>query len=228
MKYNGNSIACDSSALISLADTCFLDALAELRKSTGNHFVMSESVKFECVDNPLRTKSHTLPAIRIKLAINEGLLTVADSSQLKRATDDMLWIANNIFYCDDRPMSILHRGEAETLALAAEVGLGSVLIDERTTRMLVEDPATLGRHLQEEIGKHIRTNGKYLERFQQLTGNMQLFRSCELMIIAYEKGYFKKFNGLEKQAIEAALYGLKFAGCSVGFGEIEEFTRSIA
>lgn len=34
-------------------------------------------------------------------------------------------------------------------------------------------------------------------------------------------------KALEGRDIEAALYGLKFAGCSISFEEIEEFTKSL-
>lgn len=225
--YSAKTVICDSSALISLADTCFVDVLGELKRTSGADFIISEDVKAECIDHPLRMKSHTLPAIRLQLAINEGVLRLADTAPIRKATDDILWLANNIYYSGDRPVPVLHRGEAQALALASQNGLGSILIDERTTRVLIEDPESLGRHLHEELGVPLRTNSKYLDRFAQLTGNMELFRSSELLIIAYEKGYFRKFNGLEKQAIEAALYGLKFAGCSIGFEEIEEYTKSI-
>ncbi len=225
--YSNKTIICDSSALISLADTAFVDVLAELKKVSGADFIISEDVKAECIDHPLRMKSHTLPAIRLQFALNEGILRVADAAPIRKTTDDLLWLANNVYYSGDRPVSVLHRGEAETLALASENGLGSILIDERTTRVLIEDPESLGKHLHEELGVPISINSKYLYRFAQLTGSMELFRSSELMIIAYEKGYFKRFSGLETQAVEAALYGLKFAGCSISFEEIEEYTKSL-
>jgi len=225
--FSNNAVACDSSALISLADTCFIDALAELKKASGVDFVVTENVKAECVDLPLKLKSHTLPAIRLQLAINDGVFRVASSEPLRKSTDDILWLANNIFYSGDRPISVLHRGETETIALACEAGLGSILIDERTSRVLIEDAETLGRHLHNELSAPVRINSKYLDRFKQLTSRLELFRSSELVVIAYEKGFFKRFNGLEKQAVEAALYGLKFAGCSISFEEIEEYTKSL-
>jgi len=121
----------------------------------------------------------------------------------------------------------MHKGEGETLALALELGLTNVLIDERTSRVLIEGPDVMCHHLEEELHRSIRINNKYLDRFQQMTGGLSLFRSSELLILAYEHGYFKKFKGLEKEALEAALYGIKFAGCSISFEEIEDFTRSL-
>jgi len=227
MSFQKNSIVCDSSSLISLADTCFLPALADLRRYLGADFIISEAVKYECIDHPRKMKSHTLPAIRLQLALNDGIIKVAGSQNLRRRTEDLLWIANNIFFSHDQPVQIMHKGEGETLALALELGLTNVLIDERTSRVLIEGPDVMCHHLEEELHRSIRINNKYLDRFQQMTGGLSLFRSSELLILAYEHGYFKKFKGLEKEALEAALYGIKFAGCSISFEEIEEFTRSL-
>ena len=225
--FSPKSVACDSSALISLADTCLLQALMELKQHLGGDFLMTESVRDECITTPLRTKSHTLPATRLQLALNEGILRIADSEGLRSATQDVIWTANNIFFADSRPVSILHKGEAETLALAISLGLKNVMMDERNARLMVEDPELLGAHMEEELGISLHRNEKYLERFKQMTAPLNIFRSSELLVIAYEKGNFRRFKDLEKQAIEAALYGVKFAGCSISFDEIEEYTRSL-
>lgn len=225
--FSPNSIVCDSSALISLADTCFLGALSELKARLGGDFLITDSVKQECIDTPLRTKSHTLPAIRLQLALNDGIIRAVDSSGLKKTTEDLIWTANNLFFAENRPIALFHKGEAETLALAIALNLENVLMDERNARLVVEDPELLGSHLAEELGFSLRTNQKYMERLKAMTSRLNVFRSSEMVVIAYEKGCFKGFHELEKQAVEAALYGVKFAGCSISFDEIEEFTRSI-
>ena len=43
--FSPKSVACDSSALISLADTCLLQALMELKQHLGGDFLMTESVR---------------------------------------------------------------------------------------------------------------------------------------------------------------------------------------
>jgi len=227
MGFPRNCVVCDSSSLISLADSCFLPVLAELKRSLGADFLIGESVKYECIDHPLEMKSHTLPAIRLKLALNDGIIKSAGSKNLERRTEDVLWIANNIFFSSEKPIHIMHKGEAETLALAIELGLKNVLIDERTSRMLVESPEAMAKHISSEFNRNIRINERYLERFRQMTDGLNLFRSSELLIIAYEHGYFKRFGELENDALEAALYGVKFAGCSISFEEIDEYVRSI-
>ena len=227
MYFPKKCVVCDSSSLISLANACFLPLLAELRKNLGADFIIGESVKHECIDHPLEMKSHTLPAIRIKLALNNGIIKAVSPTNIGRRTDDVLWVANNIFFSRESHIRIMHKGEAETLALAIELGLENVLIDERTSRMLIESPETMAKHIGSEFNRNVRINEKYLERFRDMTERLNLFRSSELLIMAYEHGYFKKFGELEDDAIEAALYGIKFAGCSISFEEIEEYVRSL-
>lgn len=222
-----DSIVCDSSALISLADSCFLSLLGELRQMMRGDFIISETVKYEIIDHPLRTKSHTLPAIRLKLAVNDRVLRVVGVPGLEKETDDILWLANNLLFMNGKPLAMLQRGEAETLALARELGLKNVLIDERTTRTLVEDAEDMRRHLSQELHTKVELNHEYHERFLRLTERMNFFRSSELLVVAYERGLFRRFGQMERQAIEAALYGLKFAGCSISFEEIDEYVRSL-
>lgn len=235
------SVACDSSSLISLADACLLPALAHLRAcftpgggNGGNNggasgeFLLSRAVKRECIDTPLKLKSHTLPAIRLQLALNDGVIKVAEPRGLARRTEDVLWVANNIFFEEGKPVPLMHEGEAETLALALELGLKNVLIDERTMRMLVEKPELLRGHMASEFRRDIRVNEKYLERFRRMASGLNIFRSSELLIVAFEHGYFKRYRELEGRALEAALYGVKFAGCSISFEEIGEYAKGFS
>ena len=124
-------------------------------------------------------------------------------------------------------MQLVHQGEAEVLAAAAELGVNDILIDERTTRMLVEAPSAIRDHMEREFGKRINFDERNLARFQDMTRGLNLIRSTELLIMAYEHGYFGEFKELERQALGAALYNLKFAGCAVGFDEIQEFMSEL-
>lgn len=224
--YSHNSIVCDASSLISLTDSCLLGALSEVKKYLNGDFLIPESVKYECIDYPLRIKSHTLPALRLKQAVNEGILTPIDTKELK-GKNKILSVVNNIFYIDGKALKLVHEGEGEMLALAEELGINNILIDERTTRMMVEAPFALKEHLENEFRKKVFINNEYLSEFIEITKNLNIFRSSELVIIAYEKGYFRNYGELEKFAVEASLYALKFAGCGISFEEIREFCDSI-
>lgn len=221
------SIVCDSSSLISMSDSCMLWMISELSKSFDGYFVISKTVEHEAVDNPLEIKSHTLGAIRLKKLLLENVIKVVDTPNLRRRTDELLSLGNSIFSINGRKLKLIHEGETETLALAIELGLRNVLIDERTTRMLVEAPTDLKNHMESEFNSRIDIEEKRLRRFLEMTADLNLFRSTELAIIGYEKGLLKEYGRMEKRAIEAVLYGLKFAGCSISFSEIEEFCSSL-
>lgn len=218
------SLVCDSSALISLTDSCFVGALSFLKNKFRCSFIIPPSVEYECVEHPAHMKAYALHALRIKRAINEGILEVvplSDDGEVQR----IKWAANNSFYSNGTPLRLLQEGEIEMLALADQSGVSNLLIDERTTRMLAEDPESLRVHLEEEFHRQITVNEENLSEFSNLTRHMKFFRSSELLLLAYEKGYFADYKELEEEAIEAALYKLKYAGCAVGFSEIGQYVE---
>ncbi|MEM2137609.1 MAG: hypothetical protein QW568_00800 [Candidatus Anstonellaceae archaeon] len=218
------TLVCDSSALISLTDSCFVGALSFLKKKFRAGFLIPPSVEYECVEHPAHMKAYALHALRIKRAINEGILDVVPLSD-EDEVQKIKWVANNSFYSSGTPLRLLQEGEIEMLALSIETGVSNLLIDERTTRMLAEDPESLRKHLEEEFHRPITVNEENLSEFTRLTRSMKFFRSSELLLLAYEKGYFADYGELEDEAIEASLYKLKYAGCAVGFGEISGYVE---
>ena len=215
-------MVCDSSALISLTDSCFVHALYFLKKKYSGSFIIPPSVEYECVTHPMSMKMHALHALRIKRAINDRVLDVVKLPEEKEV-QEIKWLANNLFYAGGTPLKLIQEGETEMLALAHELGIQNMLVDERTVRMLVEDPESLRVHLEEEFHRPITTNEENLSAFSRMTRDMRFFRSSELLLLAYEKGYFADYGTLQEDAIEAALYKLKYAGCAIGFGEIATY-----
>ncbi|MFA6489109.1 MAG: hypothetical protein WCT52_00335 [Candidatus Micrarchaeia archaeon] len=223
-KLSGQSLVCDSSSLISITDSCFVHVFYFLKRKFKGSFLIPDSVEYECVERPMQMKMHALHAIRLKRAILDGAITLSPLSS-SRESNEIKWIANNIFYASGTPLRLLHDGEADMLALAVETGVSNVLIDERTTRMLCEDPESLRKHLEDELSRPITVDEKNLSAFSRLTKGMRFFRSSELLLLAYEKGYFREYGELEQDAIEASLYRLKYAGCAVGMGEVEDYVE---
>ncbi|MCX8198247.1 MAG: hypothetical protein N3F07_03605 [Candidatus Micrarchaeota archaeon] len=220
------ALACDASSLISLTDSCFVHVLYFFKRKHKAAFLIPPSVEYECVERPMGLKMHSLFALRLKRAILDGVIDVVPLG-LSRKAESIRWAANNSFYADGTPIRLLHQGEAEALALASEAGIQNVLIDERTTRMLSEDPEALRLHLEKELSRSIKVDEESLSSFLRFTEGMRFFRSSELLLLAYEKGYFSDYGELEEEAIEAALYRLKYSGCGVGMGEIESYLGKI-
>jgi len=223
-KMSGQSIVCDSSALISLTDSCFVHVIYFLKKKFGGKFIIPPSVEKECVEQPMHLKNYALHAIRLKRAISEGMIDVVETTDA-RASEEIRFMANNIFSVEGTPLRLVHAGESDVLSLALELGVDNILMDERTTRMLVEDPEALRQHLEHELGKQIGINEGNMSAFSRATRKLRFFRSTELLLLAHEKGYFADYGELEREAVEASLYKLKYSGCAIGFGEIGEYAR---
>jgi len=220
------SVACDSSALISLADSCFLPLLYELKRRMRGSFLITPMVRYESIEHPLRVKEYAMSAIRLLNAEKDGVIQTVDMD-LRRGREEVLAITNNLLLVKGRPLSLVQDGEAEVLALAREADVSNILIDERTTRMLIEAPLALKEHMEKEFEGRIEVDEENLKRLERLTSGMNAFRSCELVALAFEQGRFRKYAGMEKEALEAALYSVKFAGCGVSFEEIETYLKGI-
>ena len=219
-------VVCDSGSLISLTSTCMLELLYFFNKKFNVNFVIPPGVEEEAVLYPMRRKikKYLYSAIRIKDAINDGIVEVMELDD-KEKRDKILYVANNIFYARGKPIRLIHLGETEMIVLANEIGCESLLLDERTTRMLIEAPFVLKKHMEDEFGVNLMLNKEHLKEISDYTLNMNAFRSSELVMLAYENGFFKGFEKMEKDAMEAALYNVKFAGCSLRFDEITKYLR---
>ncbi len=219
-------IVCDSGSLISLTSSCLMDLLYFFSKKDIK-FVIPPAVKEEAVDYPVRRgiKRFLFSALRINNAIKNGTLTAVEDPGISIETRRMMELANNMFFVRGKPLKLIHAGESEMLVLAHQVGIDYLLIDERTTRMLIEAPFRLKEHLEKEFGINVMINKNNFKQFREMFGSMNVIRSSELVMLAYDYGFFNKFEDMKKQVLEAALYRIKFSGCSIGFDEIREYLR---
>ena len=113
------------------------------------------------------------------------------------------------------------------LALAPALGIENLLVDERTVRILIEAPFELKQHLESEFQVNVMVNKSSFRDLASKLSTLKVLRSSELVMLAYERGYFKNFTTLQKEALEAALYKMKYSGCSISFDEIHEYIGMI-
>lgn len=220
-------IVCDSGSLITFTSSCTCDLLYFFNKKFGFQFVIPPGVEEETVLYPLRKgiKKHMQSALRLKRAIEDGVLAVVGVDDIARERERLLDIGNNILYVRGKPIHLVDIGETETIALAKETGAQTILMDERTTRMLIEAPFRLKEHLEEELRINIMVNKTNLAEFSKYSKGLTVLRSSELLVLAYENGFFSKYGDLEKEMLEATLYAFRFSGCSISFGEITSYVR---
>lgn len=217
-----DSVVCDASSLIALTDAGLLGALMTVRQRMKGDLLVTQEVINEMINNPIKIPEYSFSAVRLKRALNTGAFGVIGFND--NTFDEIIRITNNMFYTN-RPFHLVNHGEAEMLAAAIDNGLQTMLMDERTTRALIEAPMELKNHLEREFRVKINVNQDMYNEFQQMTKDLHVIRSAEIVALANDKGYFRKYKDLSQKAYESALYAVKFNGCSIGFDEIKELVR---
>jgi len=217
------ALVVDSSSLISLSESCIFDILGELSK-LGLRFVVPKAVMEESVYSPLKIKRFELNAIRINRGVEKGWLHVAElNEQDRKVLQKIMENANTCFISKRGPVKIIHEGEAETLAIINRIGAKGMVIDERTTRMLIEEPLALKRLLQRRRKEKIRINVERAKFFKSEFKKLTIVRSAELVALAYEKGILQRALGDAKHVLEGVLYSVKYSGCALSTEEIDSF-----
>jgi len=214
----------DSSAIISISQTCLINVIGGLRERMNAEFYIPKAVFDEAVKRPISIKRFELNAIRIKRAIQMGWFRVAGVSN-KRLFDEIGEAANNCFFAKGRAIRLLQLGEIEGLALIKELGAKAFAIDERTTRMLVEDPKGLQGILQARRHVDIKVDSKKASVLGSLFIDLTFVRSVELLALSSELGLLDEELPKGRQSLEAALFAAKYSGCAVSGKEIKAFMR---
>lgn len=215
-------VLCDSSSLISITNSCLIDMLYFFSKSHSVEFIVPQAVEREIIERPLAIsmKAYELSAMRMKRALEDRVLEMSRYETLDSAKR-IMDTANTMFYARAHPVHLVDLGEADMIALAKEIDADVVLMDERTTRMLLESPFVLKDHMEKELGVNVMVNKRSFDSFKESSEGLKVIRSAELASVAYGAGYFSTYSD-PKKMLESTLYSLKYGGCSIGFDEIDE------
>jgi len=222
------AIIFDSSTLINFSINGLLQELRGLKQLFDGKFLITEEVVSEIVDKPMKIKRFELEALKIKELLTDKVLELPsslniDDNKISKVTNEILNIANNIFFAHGNAMHIIDVGESSCLALSRllnEKGIKNVLsVDERTMRLLCEKPENLLAIFQKKLHTSIEFKKENLKSFQ----DFRFIRSSELIFIAYKKGIVKLRNHAD--VLDALLYAMKLNGCSISEGEISEMKR---
>jgi hypothetical protein len=164
--------------------------------------------------------------LRIKRLFTDGVISKVSADG--RVTDRILSLANSVFEVKGRPLSIIHSGEAEALSLIKTLSADALLIDERTTRLLIEDPSSLSGFLSERSNAKVRMNERRFRELSVYIPKVPVLRSTEIAALAYEAGVLPKMlNASGKKVLDASLSALKYSGCAITWEEIDEYLRII-
>jgi len=218
----------DASTLITFAMNGLLSELRELKKIFKGKFIITEEVKREIIDKPLKIKRFELEALQIKQLLDNGTLEKpsvlnVDENKISKDTIELMKIANKIFQGRGREIHLISSGETSCLALSRilyEKKIKNIIaVDERTTRMLGEKPENLENLLRKKLHTDVRFNEGNFKSFE----GFKFIRSSELVYVMYKKGIIKlKDSGI---VLDALLYGVKYKGCAISDDEIKEIKR---
>ena len=223
------SIIFDAGPIISLATNNLLTILPPLKKKYSGKFYITESVKRELVDHPMETKKFKFEAIQIERLLEDSILEVIDSDFIRNETPRLLDMSNKIFSAYKNYMKIVHYAEVSVIAAAIEQKSDAIVIDEKTTRLLMENPKLMMEILRKTLHTSVSLNESNLKEFRNSVKGIRAIRSVELVTIAYEHGfldeYITKMPDARKNLLESVLWGVKLNGCAVSKDEISQIIR---
>ncbi len=228
------TIVFDTGPIISLTINNLLWILEGLKKSFDGDFLITPAVYSELIEKPLKCKRFKLEALQVLPYVTNNILTVAPVPQIKKETRKLLELANHCFKAKGSWINIVHNAEMEVLATALYYDADTIVIDERTTRHLIENPNLIAKHISHKTHGDVKINDKNIIELKKILRPLRVIRSVELVTIAYEKGLLDRYvfdeekkiiPNLEKELLEASLWALKLNGCSVSENEIKQIIK---
>lgn len=221
------AVVFDSGTLINLSLNGLLYILEGMKKQFKGKFLITEQVKYEVVDRPMGISKFELGALRVKALLDSGVLEMPESvgissKIISSRANEFMDAANHVLEFKGKPVNIVSIGEMSCLALSSELtakGIENIIsIDERTTRILCEEPRNLERIMSAKLHQRLKTEISKLKMFS----NFRFIRTSEFVYAAFKLGLISLED---KRALEALLYAAKFKGSSISFEEVEQLKR---
>jgi predicted nucleic acid-binding protein len=223
----------DTGPIINFTINGLLWALEGLKQEFNGEFYITPEVYNELINKPLSTRKYKLEALQVLPYITKGTLKVYNNLPMIGIAKEIADYANHSFEIDHQPIEIVHAGEMEAVAAAISLNADAIVIDERTTRHLIENPKKIAWHLETTIHRKVFVNWQNLDKIKEQLNKLNVIRSTELVTIAYEKGLLDRLTenakkivpDINKAVLEGALWGVKLNGCSVKEDEITDILK---
>ncbi|MAF36787.1 hypothetical protein CL622_06740 [archaeon] len=221
------SLLFDTSTVISLVTNNMLWVLPELKKKFDGRFLVAPAVYQEMIKVPMNSRKYKFEAMVVCEYIHHGHIKVCDNIKLEPKTDAMMSLTNSIYKIKERNLNLFHRGEMDTVVLAMALGNSAIATDERSTRMLIEDPKRLAKILSMKLHAKVKIQKDKLKQFREKVGKMQVLRSTEIGMLAIEHGLLDEFyaHHTKQDVVDAVLWGLKTRGCAISGEEIDGYIQ---
>jgi hypothetical protein len=232
-QYANKQMVFDAGPVITLAITSLLYVLPRLKELSHASFFVPSAVYGELIDQPMTTRMHKLESFQVLPYFINDTLHVMRTRMLEDTTTQLLTLANSIYVVDGNPLTLVHTGEMHALALLVITQSRTFVVDERTTRMLLETPMHLRDHLQDKLHAKVEVNKENLTKFSDMTKHIRTIRSAELLVVGYELGMFEpEFlaigaqDRMKREFLKGALWAIKLAGCTISEDEIKYLVKN--
>ena len=222
------TVVFDTGPIISLTTTNLLWILEKLKQKYNINLFIVNKVKKELVDRPLHIRRFEFEAVQVMKLIEDGTLTLVDNEDIKNFGTELCNMANHVVKVYDNYVEIVHPAEMEALALAIKKKSNLFVIDERTTRLLIEDIESLKRLMERRLNKEVIIDLDMYKKFKSIVKNIKMVRSAEIVAVAYELGLLNNLiphiNQGRTILIKSMLWDIKIHGCAISRREIDEIT----
>ena len=127
--------------------------------------------------------------------------------------------ARRVVFVENHPQALL--------VLAKNINAEAIVIDERTTRLLLENPYRLHKYLEKKFRSRIQINKENLQELERHFSTIKIIRSVELALVSIDLGFFEEMLILDEKykVVEAILWALKLNGCAISEIEIKKFVK---
>ncbi|MFP4403201.1 MAG: hypothetical protein ACOC3X_03960 [Nanoarchaeota archaeon] len=225
------AIIFDTGPIITLTLNNLLWILKPLKEKFNGEFIICPAVFYELIQKPLTTKKYKFEALQILPYIMDNTIKLKEDEEIIKKSNELIKLANNCFIAKGNPINIFHKGEMEAIATALLTNSNTIAIDERSTRLLIENPYLLQKHLQKKLHTNIQINHHNVQKIKKIIDKIKVIRSFELGLIAYETNLLNKYilkeeenlreiKDIRESVLEGMLWAIKLAGCSVKTEEI--------
>ena len=217
----------DSGTIINLAMNGMLYILEELKKKIDGKFIITQSVKYEIIERPMKVPRFEFEALSIKNLLERKIIELPSSIQIseeeiRKETQKLLSEANHLIHESNQTIQIVSEAEMSCLAVSSILEKRKIenliAIDERTTRILSEDPRALESLISQKLHRNVKLEHGDFSTFAKF----RFIRSSELVYVAYKPGIIQI---KDPKTLEAALYATKFKGCAITWEEINELKK---
>lgn len=224
----------DTGPIITLTLNNMLWLLEQLKSRFKGEFYITNAVKTELIDRPFESKKFKFEAMQILKYVSKDVIKVVGSDEIKAKTEYIFNLANRCFIANGQPIAIVHYGEIETLAAAILFKAEAVVVDERTTRYIIDSPGKIQKRLESKLHTKVDVDNDALQRLKNEVKGLKVIRSIELVAISFEQGLMdlyitekekKLVPDLKKNLLESALWSMKLDGCSISEDEINDIVK---